>query len=83
MPKPHVIVYSRPGCHLCDDAKLVITDSLANNNVFTFEEINIDNDPDLRLRYGFDIPVIVINGVEVFKHRLTSAEFEQALSSSS
>jgi glutaredoxin len=79
LPKPHVIVYSRPGCHLCEEAKLVITSSLANNNVFTFEEIDVDSDPVLTARYGFDIPVILINGIEVFKHRLRAAEFEQAL----
>ena len=35
-----------------------------------FEEIDVDSDPHLRLRYGRDVPVLVLEGA-VFKHRLT------------
>ena len=46
---------------------------------FSFEEINIDEDPVLRERYGNDIPIISINGVKVFKHRVDPKEFKKKL----
>jgi len=77
--KPHVIFYTRPGCHLCEEAKLSIA-AADCADAYTFEEINIEADPDLRRRYGWDIPVVVLNGRVVFKHRLTTADFKRALS---
>jgi hypothetical protein len=43
------------------------------------EEVNIDSDLLLLDRYRYDIPVIAINGVDVFKHRVTVDEFVEAL----
>jgi len=74
--KPHVTIYSRPGCHLCDDAKSVILESGAD---FTIEEINIDLVPTLTQQFGNDIPVVFINGVKMFKHRIDPAEFKRKL----
>lgn len=74
MSKPHVIVYSRPGCHLCDEAKAVIKNSGLNDQ-FTFEEINIESDDELLRKYRYDIPVITIDGVEAFRHRVNLADF--------
>lgn len=70
MTKPHVIVYSRPGCHLCDEAKDVI-----RNAGVTFDEINIESDPELLRKYKYDIPVVTIDGVEAFRHRVDVSEF--------
>jgi glutaredoxin len=74
MSKPHVIIYSRPGCHLCDEAKAVIM-SAGCNDQFTLEEINIESDDELLRKYKYDIPVIAINGVELFIHRVDAKEF--------
>ena len=79
MPKPHVIIYSRPGCHLCDEAKAAIQNAGCINE-FTLEEINIESDGDLLRKYKYDIPVITIDGLEVFIHRLTPEEFKQKIS---
>ena len=76
--KAHVIIYSRPGCHLCEEAKQAI-DSARCANEYTLEEINIETDRALLRRYGFDIPVIMINGEEAFRHRLTAEEFREKL----
>ena len=76
--KAHVIVYTRPGCHLCDDLKEVIL-SAGCNELFTFDEINIDGDADLYQRYRYDIPVVTINGVEKFMHRMSQEEFTAAI----
>jgi glutaredoxin len=79
--KPQVIIYSRPGCHLCDEAKQAIADAGCSDE-YTLAEINIESDPNLLQLYQFDIPVITINGVEAFRHRLTSAAFRERLLSS-
>lgn len=76
--KAHVVVYSRPACHLCDDAKHAI-ESANCHDEYTLSEINIESDPDLLKRYQYDIPVITIDGVEAFKHRLHPEEFRQLL----
>ncbi len=73
-----VLIYTRPGCHLCDDAKAVINASGCDDE-FTLEEVNIDDDPELHERYGYDVPVIFINSVKVFKHRVDPREFKRKL----
>lgn len=73
-----VIIYSRPGCHLCDEAKRAI-EGAGCQNEYTLEEINIESDPHLLNRYQYDIPVVTINGVEAFRHRLTAEEFQKRL----
>ena len=46
---------------------------------YTLEEVNIENDPELLERYKDDIPVITFNGVEAFRHRITSEEFRRRI----
>jgi glutaredoxin len=75
MSKAHVIIYSRPGCHLCEDAKAAIL-SAGCSDQFVLEEINIESDEELLKKYKYDIPVVVINGVESFIHRLDPKEFK-------
>jgi glutaredoxin len=78
MPRPVVTIYSRPGCHLCDQAKAVI-EQVGRSHQFTLEEINIADSPALEEQYGYDIPVVFINGVKVFKHKVYAREFEVKL----
>ena len=75
MPKAHVIVYSRPGCHLCDEAKAVMENSGLSDH-FTLEEVNIESDAELLRKYKYDIPVITIDGEEAFRHRVDPGEFK-------
>ena len=72
-----VTLYTKPGCHLCDEAKDEI--ELSGSAGFDLVEINIANDPDLYERYKNDIPVVLIDGVEAFRHRLNAKEFLRAL----
>lgn len=44
---------------------------------YTLDEVNIENNPELLARYKDDIPVITFNGVEAFRHKVTSAEFKR------
>ena len=73
-----VQVYSRPNCHLCEEAKVAIQQARAEV-AFTLEEINIDDDPELRARYTNDVPVIFINGRKAFKHRVEASSFLKRL----
>ena len=74
MSKAHVIIYSRPGCHLCDDAKAAILGAGCSDQ-FVLEEIDIESDEELLRKYKYDIPVVVINGIESFIHRVNRDEF--------
>jgi glutaredoxin len=78
LTKPHVIVYSRPGCHLCDDAKDAILGSSLFDH-FTFAEVNIESDRELLRKYKYDIPVVTIDGVEAFRHRVNADEFKRLI----
>ena len=73
--KRHVVIYSRPGCHLCDEAKAVIQNAGCTDR-FTLEEINIESDQELLRKYKYDIPVIMIDGVEAFRHRVDVNQFK-------
>ena len=56
-----VTLYSRPGCHLCDDARLVIEQVCADLGE-EYVEVSIDDDPQLQERFGEEIPVTFVDG---------------------
>ena len=76
--KPHVVFYTKPGCHLCDEARAEIARS-GCAGLYTYEEVDVLSDPELSRRYGWDIPVVLIDGTHAFKHRLTAEEFRRAI----
>ena len=78
MSKVHVIIYSRPGCHLCEEAKAAIK-SAGCEDQFVLDEINIESDEQLLSKYRYDIPVITIDGVETFIHRVSPREFREKI----
>lgn len=78
MAKPHVIVYSRPGCHLCDEAKHAIQTAGLEDH-FTLEEINIESDRELLRKYQYDIPVVTMGGEEIFRHRVNTDRFRELI----
>lgn len=78
MSKILVTIYSRPDCHLCDEAKAAIGAAGCSDR-FSLEEINIDEDPAAYELYRYDIPVIFINGVKAFKHRVEAKEFRRRI----
>jgi glutaredoxin len=73
-----VTLYTRPGCHLCEEAKAAIAPLLREFGAI-LREVNIDEDPDLRERYGWDIPVIFIGQHKAAKHRVDVAQFRRQL----
>jgi glutaredoxin len=73
-----VTLYTRPGCHLCDEAKSLIAPLLAQFGARLLE-INIDADPELHERYNLDVPVIFLAGRKIAKHRLDPTQFKRQL----
>lgn len=67
-----VTLYTRRNCPLCDKAKAAIR---ASGAAVQLEEVDIDNDPELQARYTNDVPVVLVEGREAFRHRFTAAEF--------
>jgi glutaredoxin len=56
-----ITLYSRPGCHLCDAARAVIERVCADLGE-EYAEVSIDDDPQLRERFGEEIPVTFVDG---------------------
>jgi len=77
-----VTIYSRPGCHLCEEAKAQIAPMLKEFGV-RLTEINIDEDPDLRARYDYDVPVIFLGARKAAKHRVDPSQFRRQLRNAS
>lgn len=71
-----VQLYTRRNCHLCDEVKNAIRTAITTQNVSVdLQEIDIDEDEGLRRRFSEDVPVVFIEGVEAFRHRLTARQF--------
>jgi glutaredoxin len=73
-----VTLYTRPGCHLCDEAKAAIAPLLRELGA-VLHEVNVDEDAVLKERYGWDVPVIFIGQHKAAKHRVDLAQFRQQL----
>ncbi|MGC2529773.1 MAG: glutaredoxin family protein [Candidatus Acidiferrum sp.] len=73
-----VTLYTRPGCHLCEEAKAAIAPLLSEFGASLFE-VNIEKDAVLEERYGRDIPVIFIGARKVAKHRVDVEQFRRQL----
>ena len=58
---PRITLYTRPGCHLCDDARAVIEGVCADLGE-SFEEVDISADDELEDRFGEDVPVTFVDG---------------------
>lgn len=60
---------SRPGCHLCDEMRRQV-EAILGDMPRTWEEVDVDSDPELARRYGEAIPVLFVNGRLFAKTRL-------------
>ena len=73
-----VTLFTKPGCHLCDDVKAVI-ERVQVRKPFVLEIRNILDNPEDQDRYRFDIPVVLVNGQEIARHRLSEVRLDWAL----
>ncbi len=73
-------IYSRPGCHLCEEMKATVRRAAAvSREPVKIDEIDISTDADLEARYGLDIPVLLVDGRKAAKHRVTEHELLRML----
>ena len=61
MSTARVTLYTRPGCHLCDDARVVVERVCADLGE-SFDEVDITTDDDLEDRFGEEVPVTFVDG---------------------
>ncbi len=78
MATGQLVLYSRPGCHLCDDMKAVVG-PVASQLGWTIEEVDISGDAALEAQFGTEIPVLFVNGRKAFKYRVGAGELRQRL----
>jgi glutaredoxin len=78
VPDHHVTLITRAGCHLCDDASLLLRE-LRDELGFGYDELDVDADRDRRNEYSDHVPVILIDGKEHGYWRVEEARFRAAL----
>ena len=71
-------LYTRPGCHLCDDLKDILV-RVRRRQAFDLTEVDISGDPALEQQYGDDIPVLLLDGVETARHRIDETDLMRKL----
>jgi glutaredoxin len=74
-----VTLYTKPGCGLCEEAEEVL-EAVRVRVPFQLVRVNILESLDDYERYKHDIPVILVDGIEIARHRLTEDEFTRSLS---
>ena len=81
-PMREVVLYGRPGCHLCDEARAVLT-HVRGDIPFTLRERDIESDDALLRAYLERIPVITVDGEEAFELWVTEAQLRRRLAATS
>jgi glutaredoxin len=75
-----VLVYSKPGCCLCDEVKEELK-GLQTSHAFNLREVNILEDAEAHEKFKEEIPVVFINGKKAFKYYLDEKQFLKKLES--
>jgi hypothetical protein len=70
-PARRVVLYERDGCHLCDEAGVLLDEMLGPDR---YERVNVDTDDDLVLRYGFRVPVLAVDGQDRLEAPMTAPD---------
>jgi Glutaredoxin-like domain (DUF836). len=79
VPASRVLLLGKPGCHLCDDARAIVTEVLADFPGVTFEERSILDDPELLEKYVEEIPVLLLDDRVHTIWRVDPARLRKAL----
>jgi len=74
-----VLMYSRPGCGLCDRAREVILRE-RERIAFDYREVDISGDDALELEYGIRIPVVLVDGHELFEIEVDARRLAEVVS---
>ena len=71
-------LYGRPGCHLCDDA-LAVLERIRADEPFDLDTVNIEDDDALLRAYLERIPVVALDGHEVYDYYVDEADLRARL----
>lgn len=80
MSAARITLLGKPGCHLCDDARLVI-ERVASDLAVEWEEVDIMGDPELQAAWWDQIPVTLVDGVQHDYWRVDEERLRKALTS--
>jgi glutaredoxin len=75
---PKITLYGKPGCHLCETARSVVQRVRAEHG-FELEEVDVSIDPLLNARYGERIPVLELDGEELFEFFVQEGSLRERL----
>lgn len=79
-PEPRVVLYSRPGCHLCDEARPVVAAVAADSGAaWTEVDVEAPGAEHLAREYGELLPVVTVDGVQQAYWRVDEARLRRAL----
>jgi hypothetical protein len=71
MPTPRVVLYERDGCHLCEEARVLLDAMLGPHR---YDRLDIEADDELLVRYGHRIPVVSVDGVDRLEAPITGPD---------
>jgi hypothetical protein len=75
---PVVTLYGRGGCHLCEEARLLL-ERLEPRIGFRVQEVEVDGDTDLLARYDALVPVVALGEIEIARAPISAATLERRL----
>ena len=75
-----VVLYGKPGCCLCDEAREAVA-AVRASHPFELDEVDVSTDPELHNRYGERIPVVVVDGEELLEGHVEADELARRLQS--
>jgi hypothetical protein len=76
---PRLTVVHRHDCELCDEMLSELQTLGRTLPLPPIEVVDVDSDPVLQRRHGFDVPVLLLDGTVVCRHRLDAAELRRLL----
>ena len=76
--EPRIVILTRPNCHLCEEA-VALVDAVCADTGDTYEERNVDLDPELLRGYDDKVPVIFVDGRHHDHWRVDEARLRKAL----
>lgn len=79
MAAARLTVVHRHDCALCDEMLAQLTELSRSIALPPIEVVDVDSDPQLRRRHGLDVPVLLLDGTVVCRHRLDAGELARAL----
>ena len=71
MQRDRLVLYSRPGCHLCEEAAVLLDEMVGRER---YRTVNIGSDDELLVRYGHRIPVVALDGVDRVEVPITAPD---------